>query len=300
MRSAGEMAFLKTAQLGSIRAAARALDQDPSGISRRITQLERRLGTQLVDRSGNQTTVTAAGRIYYERLKVILDQLEALEAEIGGEESHPTGLLRVTAAIDFGQEFLAKWLLEFRDQHPGIDFDLILSSAFLDLAQHNVDVAIRIGNLPDSSLIARKIGEVPRVLVASRGYLDRNGVPQTAKDLEAHEFVFFAPGNRTQPLELTQPDGSIARVVRKGGVTINAVRSAVEAVRAGHGIHLGPLWAFSDAIETGAVQIVLPDHSHKALPLYVVRQPSVVVPARVSRFVEFLADRVRSVNGITV
>ncbi|MEM1077816.1 MAG: LysR family transcriptional regulator [Pseudomonadota bacterium] len=292
------MAFLKTVELGSIRAAARALGQDPTGISRRITQLETRLGAKLVDRSGSATRATAQGQLYFDRLKGILDQLDALEAEIGGETLHPSGLLRVTAAIDFGQEFLAPWLVAFRDVHPDVEFDLVLASGFVDLNQNNIDVAVRAGRLPDSNLMARKLADVPRVTVASPDYVARRGMPRKPEDLGEHDFVFFSPANRAQPLELTAPDGSVVRVPRRRGVAINAVRSVVTAVQAGQGVHTGPRWAFARQLATGAVVELLPEYQVAGLPLYAVRQASVVVPARISHFIEFLQARVQEVDGL--
>lgn len=298
MQRAEETAFLKTVQLGSIRAAARDLGLDASGVSRRITALERRLGAQLVDRSGKRTRVTEQGRIFFERLRDIVDQLEALEAEIGGESIHPTGLLRVTSAIDFGQQFLTGWLLEFRALHPSVEFDLILSSSFLDMSQSRIDVALRVGSLPDSSLIARKLADVPRVLVAAREYLDRKGRPQTHADMGDHDFVFFSPDHRNQPLKLIGPGGEPVQAPRGHGVAINAVRSVVEAVSAGAGIHNGPLWAFADRIAAGDLEVVLPAYSLPTLPLHVLRPPSKVTPARVTAFSDFIAKKVRDVNGL--
>ncbi|WP_305984161.1 LysR family transcriptional regulator [Roseibium sp. MMSF_3544] len=298
MKQAGEIAFLKVVELGSIRAAARALGQDPSGISRRITHLEQRLGTKLVDRSGNTTTATAQGQLYFERLSSIIDQLEALEAEVSGEDLVPSGLLRVTSAIDFGQEFVADWLLDYRDKYPDVEYDLVLASGFVDLTQTGIDVALRVGNLPDSSLIARKLADVPRVLVASPNYLKRKGTPQHPDDLVHHDHVFFASANRQNPLELTEPGGRVLRVKRSGGIAINSVRSAVKAVTEGVGIHTGPLWAFAHHIARGELVPVLPDYTQKQLPLYAVRHPSKVVPARISRFIELIAEKVRTVDGL--
>lgn len=298
MRNASEVAFLKVVELGSVRAAARALGQDPSGISRRLAQLEARLNVKLVRRSGNATRPTAEGRAYYSRLRAIIDQLEALEAEISGDTQTPSGLLRVTAAIDFGQEFMADWLMAFRALHPAVEFDLVLASGFLDMGQNEIDVALRAGQLPDSSLIATKLAELPRVLVASRAYLDAHGTPERPEDLQAHPAVFFASRNRTNPMVLTSPTGEVVRVQRSSGISINAVRSAVAAVRGGAGIHNGPRWAFADLIASGEVVEILPRYTQDAFPLYAVRQPSVVVPARISHFIPFLREQLRGVNGV--
>ncbi|MEM1005501.1 MAG: LysR family transcriptional regulator [Pseudomonadota bacterium] len=299
MHSLAELAFLKTIELGSIRAASRALGQDPSGISRRITQLEQRLGTKLVDRTGKATTPTAKGQVYFERLSRLVDQLHALEAEVSGDDLEPDGLLRVTAAIDFGQEFLTDWLLEFRTLYPRVEFELTLAGGFIDLVQTGVDVAIRVGHLPDSSLIAKKLAEVPRVLVASNGYLERAGVPETPEDLANHDFVLFSAQNRTQPLVLHDAAGRQYRINRSGGVTVNAVRSAVKAVLADQGIHSGPHWAFAHQIATAEVAVILPDFTQGSFPLYAVRQPSTVVPARISRFIEFIGQKVRTIDGLS-
>lgn len=298
MKKAGEIAFLKVVELGSIRAAARALDQDPSGISRRITQLEQRLGTKLVDRSGNVTTATAQGQLYFERLSSIIDQLQALEAEVSGEDLVPSGLLRVTSAIDFGQEFVADWLLDYRRKYPSVEFDLVLASGFVDLNQTGIDVALRVGNLPDSGLIARKLADAPRILVASPDYLKRRGTPRHPDDLAHHDHVFFASTNRQQALELEGSSGTVVRVKRSAGIAINSVRSAVRAVTDGVGIHAGPLWAFSRPLAHGDVVSVLPDYTLKKMPLYAVRQPSAVVPARISRFIDHIAESVRTVDGL--
>ncbi|MEM8839821.1 MAG: LysR family transcriptional regulator [Pseudomonadota bacterium] len=298
MKKAGEIAFLKAVELGSIRAAARALNQDPSGVSRRITQLEQRLGTKLVDRAGNATIPTEQGQIYYEGLSKIVDQLEALDQQVSGEHLTPRGLLRVTSAIDFGQEFLTDWLFAFRERYPEVEYDLVLASGFIDMVQENVDVAIRVGSLPDSALIAKKLADAPRVLVAAPSYLERRGTPTKPADLETHDFVFFLARNRTQPLELIDKKGGRHQVMRSKGVAINAIRSAVKTVTAGAGIHNGPLWAFAGALKRGDVTLVLPDYHQSAFPLYAVRKPSVVVPARISHFIDHVAECVKSVDGL--
>lgn len=298
MNKAAELAFLKAVELGSIRAAGRFLNQDPSGVSRRITQLEQRLGSKLVDRTGNATRPTRQGLVYYERLKKIINQLEELEAEVSGEDLEPSGVLRVTAAIDFGQEFLTDWLLEFRSIYPKVSFDLTLAGGYVDLVQSNMDVALRVGNLADSNLIARKLADVPRVLVASPAYLERAGHPKSADDLQGHQFIFFTSQNRNQPLILRDTEGKQYRVDRTGSVSINAVRSAVKAVLADQGIHNGPRWAFARLISKGEVVEILPAHKQEVFPLYAVRQPSTVVPARISRFIEYVSQKVKSIDGL--
>ena len=298
MSKAGEIAFLKVVELGSIRAAARALGQDASGISRRITRLEKRLGTKLLDRNGNATAATAKGQLYYERLSSIIDQLAALETEMSGEDLVPSGLLRVTAPIDFGQEHVAQWLLHYKRLYPSVEFDLILANDFLDLNQSQIDVALRVGTLPDSGLITRKLADAPQAIVASPEYLKRKGMPEHPNELPAHDHVFFSAGARQQHLELISDGGSVLRVSRLHGIAINSVRSAVNAVANGLGIYSGPLWAFAEEIARGNLVQVLARYEQKQLPLYAVRQPATVVPARISTFISHVSDRIQSVDGM--
>lgn len=298
MRNVEEETFVKTIELGSIRAAARALGQEPSSVSRRLTQLEVRLGTKLIERASGAARATEAGLRYYRKVSDLLAQMTALEAEISGEVERPSGLLKVTSAIDFGQSYLTDWLLDFKAMYPEVDVELNLSSRNVDLVTTGTDVAIRVGMQQDSSLIARKLADVPRVLVASPAYLDRHGTPRTPADLATHQFIFFQPENRQQPLLLTGPDGKAYKIKRQGGVTVNAVHSVVKAVGAGFGVHGGPHWAFADALDRGDVVALLPDYGQPVPPLLALRAPAVIVPAKVREFLDFLEAKVADVPGL--
>ena len=290
--------FLRVVELGSIRAAAREADVEPSSVSRRLTGLERRLGTQLVDRGQARSRPTPAGQRYYERMRALLAQVAAVEADVAGEAELPKGLLKVNAPIDFGQRFVAGWLLAFAERHPDVDVELTLASGFVDLTAEGMDLAIRVGRLPDSSLKASKLADVPRVLVASPDYLARRGEPETPEDLAGHDHVFFAPANRLQPLKLTAPDGTTVNIPRRGRVTINAVHSAVDAVRAGFGIHAGPRWAFQEWLDAGELVELFPEYRQPSLPMNAIWTPAVLLPARIRAFVDFLRERIRRVPGL--
>lgn len=291
--------FLRTVELGAIRKAALDAGIEASSVSRRLTALESRLGTRLLDRSPAMSRPTEAGLRYYERLRSLLAQLDALEDEIAGENAEPRGLLRVNASIDFGQRHVAGWLLDFRDRYPGVEVELTLSARHVDLTTTGIDVALRVGELPSSALISRRLALVPRVLVAAPALVERLGAPQRPADLDRYPHVFFLPEHRHGPLVLTGPDGARHDIPRHGGVTVNAVSSVVEAVRRGHGCHLGPLWAFADAIDAGEVVVLLPGYAGTALPLTALRTPAVVLPARIRLFIDFLAQAVRAVRGLT-
>ena len=294
MADSDERLFLRVVEAGSLKAAAEQLGTDPSTVSRRLASLEARLGVKLLQRSTRRSSPTDAGARYFEGLRQLVDQQEALEAEISGTVDTPRGRLRVTAPVDFGARFVVPVLEELQRQAPELEVELMLGSGFYDLVEQGIDVAIRIGRLRDSTLIARKLGMVPRVLVAAPEYLERRGVPRVPADLEAHDFIFYARGNADSPLELVGPDGETATVLVRGRFTVNSVSGICALVEAGRGLHLGPLWAFDDAIAAGRLQALLPDYSLRAYPLQAVYPPSPYVPAKSRAFIELMARRVQA------
>ncbi len=290
--------FQRVVELGSIRAAALEAGVEASSVSRTLTRLEQRLHTQLLDRAQGRARATPAGMRYYEQMRGLLGQVAAIESDVAGDAELPKGLLKVNAPIGFGDRYVARWLLDFARQNSQVDVELTLSSQFVDLRAQGIDLAVRIGRLPDSSLKASKLADVPRVLVASPDYLDRNGMPAEPGDLEQHDHVFFAPSNRTTPLRLRAPDGHVHDIERRGRITVNAIDSVVEAVEAGFGVHAGPRWAFQASIDAGRVVELLPSYGMPSLPMNAVWSPAVLLPARIRRCVDFLRQAVRSVPGL--
>ena len=295
---AGFRMFLRVIELGSIRAVARESGLEPSSVSRSLSNLEARLSTKLLERAQGRTRPTDTGLAYYTRLRQLLAQFDGLEAEVRGEKDVPQGLLRVNASIDFGQQHVADWLLDFKQLHPAVDVELTLSARRIDLVAQGLDVAIRIGRQSDSSLMIRKLADNHRVVVAAPSYLEKRGTPQTPADLEEHDHIFFLPGNRQQSQILRDRDGQAHTVQRTGGITIDAIMAVVGAVKRGFGIHTGPRWAFHDALEKGEVVELLPDYEVEPMPMYIVWAPAVFVPARIRAFIDFVAEKVRHVPGL--
>lgn len=294
-----ERAFVRVVELGSIRAAAKERGVEPSSISRRITALESRLGVKLLDRTGANSIATETGAHYFQAMFKLIAQIDALETEIAGEVDTPKGLLKISASIDFGQTLIVPWMLEFRQKFPDVQVELTLSSELKDLSMDDIDVAVRIGDLKDSALIARKLASVPRVLVASKGYLSRNNAPKEPEDLSGHEFVFFRAQNRKRPLVLHDKDGKEYQIECHGGVTVNAVNSVIHAVRSDCGLNMGPRWAFQHYIDRGEFIELLPQLQLPSPPLYAIWKPAVVQPARIKAFVDFIARKAAYVPGLT-
>jgi DNA-binding transcriptional LysR family regulator len=286
-----ERIFVRVVEAGSLKAAAGQLGTDASTVSRRVAALEARLGVKLLQRSTRRTSPTDAGARYHEGLRRLLDQEAALEAEVAGNADALRGRLRVTAAAEFGTRFVVPVVEALHREAPDLEIELLLGSAFVDLAEEGVDVAVRVGRLADSSLVARRLGVVPRVLVASPKYLRRHGTPRRPDDLAKHEMIFYARANARE-LDLGGPDGPVTARLN-GRLTLNSVAGIRALVEAGRGIHLGPLWAFHDSIEAGRLHRLLPSWSLRAYPLHAVYPPSAYVPAKIRAFVDRMASLVR-------
>lgn len=291
-----ERTFLRIVELGSIRAAAREAGVEPSSLSRKLARLEVRLGTQLIDRAAQGTT--DAGRLYYNKMRALLSQIDALEAAVAGDIGRPKGTLRIGASIDFGQAFVAPWLMRFCQLHDQVNGQLTFDARHVDMVEAGLDLTIRIGILSDSALMARKLGTAHRVLVASPEYLARRGTPQSAADLADYDHVLYLPEHAHRPLRLTDANGIEHTVQRQAKLTIGAVRSIAQAVAAGVGVHAGPRWAFADMLDRGEVVEILPGYTQPALPIYAVWAPVAIQPARIRAFVDFAADQIKQVPSL--
>jgi len=279
-----EQTFLKVVETGSFRAAAELLNTDPSSVSRKIAALEARLGVRLLQRSTRRSAPTDVGAEYYDGLSRLMSEQAALEARISGETDTPTGLLRVTAPVDFGARFVTPVLQGMQTEHPALLVDLTLGSGFFDLPSQGIDVAIRIGTLPDSSLIARKLGTVPRVMVASQAYLDRMGTPESIVDLKNHNFILY--GRNPRPIEITTPDGRKTNFEVSGRFSVNSVTSICSLARAGQGIHVGPMWAHREDLAAGNLVALLPNHSLGPFPIHALYRATAYVPAKIRQFID--------------
>ncbi|ALS99573.1 LysR family transcriptional regulator [Lacimicrobium alkaliphilum] len=285
-----EALFIRIVEAGSLKAAAEQLGTDPSNVSRRIAALEHRLQVRLLQRSTRRSSPTEAGSIYYEGLRRLLDEQQALESKLRGARDTPSGLLKVAAPHDFGSHFIAPVLQEMVRTAPDLQVELILGSQFEDLRAQGIDVAVRIGQLPDSSLICRRLGNVPRVIVASPDYLARKGVPSKPADLRQHDFIFYT--RMQQQRQLRFGTGKQAQQLNvRGKLIINSVSAIRKLVEAGEGMHLGPVWAFREGLESGQLVSVLPDYPQQSFPLHALYLSTAYVPAKIRQFIDRLAKR---------
>lgn len=275
--------FVRVVEAGSLRAVALELGVDASSVSRKITALEQRLQARLLRRSTKRSEPTEAGQRYYDGIRRLLDERAALEADVAGLVDEPRGRLRIGAPVDFGARFVAPVIAALMQDAPDLDVELVLGSGFDDLSEAGLDAVVRIGRLPDSNLIAKKVASVPRVIVASTGYAKQHGLPRTLDELESHPFVFYRGGQRRLSFSLSDGANS-AQIEVTGRVAANSVTAIRQLVLGGAGLHQGPLWAFEDDIKAGLMQVVLPQYKGAAFPLHVLWLASAFLPAKVREF----------------
>ncbi|KPF70555.1 hypothetical protein IP84_02345 [beta proteobacterium AAP99] len=293
-----QRSFLRVIETGSLSAAAKALQTDVSTVSRRLAALEKRLGQKLVERGLRRSEPTEAGLRYFEGLRRLIDQQDALEAELRQEAETPRGLLRVAAPVSLGERHVAGWLHEFQSGYPRVAVELLLDDRFVDLRAAGVDVALRIGQLADSALTARRMGVMQLGLYASTDYLARRGRPEQPSDLDSHDFVLFSFLEAGDHLRLRHDDGRAAEVRMGSRFGVNSIDAILRVIAAGGGIHAGPLWRFEPAREAGEIERVLPGWQPPLYPLHALHGFGRRQPAKVSRWLDFLAVRVAELKGL--
>lgn len=288
-----EHVFVRVVESGSFKKAAESLNLEPSSVSRQIAALEDRLQVRLLRRSTQRTTTTELGQRYYERLRVIIDDQLALEEEIRSGVSLLTGKLRITAPVDFGTRFVVPVACRLQELAPDLSIELSLGSPFESLLESDLDVAVRIGDLPDSSLIAKHLGHNKRVLVASPEYLDKHGTPTSLEQLEQHNFILYSSSQARSDIEFA--DGSrYSHLKIKSNMTVNSVAAIRRLVLEGNGIHLGPLWVFAEDIESGRLVRLLPDRPLRSFPVHAVYPARSYLPVKVKEFIRLLSEELNS------
>ncbi|MDV2079208.1 LysR family transcriptional regulator [Marinobacter xestospongiae] len=280
-----EQVFLRVVDAGSLKAAAEQLNTAPSSVSRRIAALEQGLGVKLLQRSTRRSVPTEAGQRYYQGLRSLVAEKEALEAQIRRQTDTPSGLLRVAAPQEFGATFVVPVITELQNRYPELAVELILGSRFEDLASQDIDVAIRVGQLPDSGLICRRLGDVPRVLVAASTFFNDRALPVSPDDLKALDFIFYGRESARQPIALTGPEGRVDVMVN-GRLCVNHLATIRDLVSEGRGVHLGPVWAFREGLSNGSLVALLPDFQLEAFPLHALYKQTPYLPAKIRQFID--------------
>jgi DNA-binding transcriptional LysR family regulator len=283
--------FLRVLDLGSISAAARSLDLSVAVASQRLKRLERDLGVRLLHRTTRQLHPTAEGMALAERGRALIEDLDALTSDLRQAGSEPSGLLRVTTSASFGRQYISPLLPEFQRRYPLVRLSVNLNDERLDLIASGMDLAIRIGALDDSTLVARKLAHNRRVLAASPEYLRQRVAPRVPQDLVEHECLLLVGAQgRMEYWRFLDRDGHASTVRVNGRLESNFGEVLRDAAIAGLGIAHFSTWHVHEDLRAGRLVQVLPDYELPDTAIHAVMPQRRFVPSRVRAFVDFVAE----------
>lgn len=284
--------FVAVVESGGFSEAARRVGVSKAMVSKQVGQLENDLGVRLLHRTTRRVNATSAGQAYFEQCRPILTELEELDAAMHSNSSEPKGELRVTAPISFAELHLMRAVSRFSHCYPEVRLNLILSDRFVDLVEERIDVAIRIGELEDSSLVARKLGETSLLACAAPGYLDRHGEPTRPGQLSEHLCVVDS-NHPTGSLWTFRKAGKDISVNVTAKVMVNGARAARELTLLGEGISYLPSFAIAEEIAAGRLLRLLPDHESMPLGIYAIYPHRRHLSAKVRLFIDHLSEHCR-------
>jgi DNA-binding transcriptional LysR family regulator len=288
--------FKQTVEAGSFAAAARPFGISPEMAGNHVRALEAHLGVRLLNRSTRRLHPTEAGSGYYGRCKQILADIEEAEVEANALQATPRGRLRLAAPVSFGVLQIAPAVSDYVQRYPDVTFDVAISDRFVNLIEEGFDLAIRIGGLQDSNLVARRLASSHVVACASPAYIDRAGPPQTPAELGQHACLIYTETGREAPetWRFEAPGGSVETVRVSGPIASTNPAFLHRMVLAGHGIMLGPSFAFDADIKEGRLIPLLTAWRSRELIIHAVYPHRSLLSAKVRSFVDFLAERLGS------
>ncbi len=281
--------FVEVARQSGFTAAARKLNISKSHVSKQVEQLEERLGVRLLHRTTRDVALTEVGEIYYQRCLQILGEIEEAEQAISELRASPRGTLRITAPMTFGVKYFNGLLCEYLERYPELDAQVYYTDEVVGLLESNVDVAVRIGELEDSSLIGRRLAPVELVTVASPDYLEAHGEPTHPEELRDHSCLRYSYQVGGTTWQYRRGDEEVYVPV-EGKVTANNGQALAEAASAGLGIDLTPDFIVAEYIRTGELVPVLTDWKTREMALWVVYPDRRFLSRKVRLFIDFLAQ----------
>ena len=285
--------FVRSVETGSFTQVAQEQGQSQPTVSRQISALEDHLGVRLLQRTTRALTLTEEGRSYYAHALRLLDAAEEAAMAVRPGAAQVSGLLRIAAPMAFARLHLMSRLKPFLENHPDLTTEWVLGDRAVDLVEDGLDVAIRIGEVTDQTVIARKIGQTRRRVVASNRYLEGRRAPVTPSELTQHDCIVYT-GLATRDLwTFRKPPAPDETVRVSGAVSVSASEGVRAAVLEGFGIALCPTWLFTDEIETGQLIPLLEDYEPSPLDIHVVMPSRRLISPRVRAFVDFIAEALR-------
>ena len=285
--------LLAVADAGSLSAASRQLKIPLATVSRRIGELEAHVGAKLVNRTSRSLDLTDSGRDYIAAARRILDDVAEAERAAAGEYAAPKGDLIITAPLVFGRLPVLPAVIEFIKAYPAIDVRLVLNDRVVSLAEDHVDLAVRIGDMPDSSLVALRVGSISRIVCASPAYLNARGRPKHPADLAGHDCVTFDGMMQTERWVFAHGKSEIAAPIH-ARLAVNTAEAAIDAAVAGIGLTRVLSYQAAEALSEGLLETVLADFQPPPAPVQLVHPGGRLLPRKVRAFLDLAAPRLRA------
>ncbi|HZE55600.1 MAG TPA: LysR family transcriptional regulator [Bradyrhizobium sp.] len=282
-------AFVAVADLQGFAPAARKVGLSPSGVTRLIAALEERLGARLLQRTTRSVTLTDIGTRYLERARRILADVEEAEGSAQDERTRPSGRLVVSAPVGFGRLHVSPVMSAYLKRYPEVSAELRLADRMVNLVEDGIDLAVRIGHLADSSLVARQVGEMRRIVVASSGYLKQHGEPNTPEAIASHETIQFGAMTASPDWRFVEDNREI-RVACTPRFTTNSADAAIQYAEQGGGLTRVLAYQAADAIKGGRLRVVLAQFEQPPLPIHIVYPTSRLLSAKVRAFIDLVTD----------
>lgn len=278
-------------EAGSFTAASDRLNISKALVSKYISEIEKSLDVRLFNRTTRKISLTESGSSYYNHALQVIERYEYMIDEVVGEQSGPKGLLRVSAPVTFGENWLAKYLPEFCHSFPDVKLDLVLNNHAVDMLEEGIDVRIKVGKVEDSTMIARHISDVARVICASPAYLDKFGTPNSLSELQQHHCIVDTNFKAGKTWASINPNGEKESVEIQSQLSGNSPQAIVNMALAGGGIAYVTLHAAIKAIDSGKLIEILPEYQSENLGLYVLYPHRQYLPKKVRYFVKFMQQK---------
>lgn len=283
-------AFATVVDQGGFTDAAKKMGISKSAVSKHISALEMRLGARLLNRTTRRVSPTEIGLAYYDRARRVLTDAGEADALVTSMQSAPSGHLRIAVATDFGAHLLSPLLGEFLLEYPEITVNMVLGNRHVELISEGFDMAIRIGEMEDSSLRARRLTQTTRRMIGSPSYFQKHGRPQRIEDLARHKLLHYSAQSDGSVWKLLSPTGERRHVRSSGWLTVNDGHSLLNAAVSGLGIAWLPAFLYADAMRQGLVEDAIPALPAETLGIYAVYPPGKFIQPKVRAFIDFLTD----------
>ena len=290
-------AFATVVDQGGFTDAAQKMGISKSAVSKHVSSLEARLGARLLNRTTRRDSPTELGLAYSDRARRVLSDAGEADALVASMQSAPTGLLRLSVATDFGVNHLSPILGDFLQKYPDITVNMVLNNRYVELISEGFDMAIRMGDLEDSSLRARKLTETQMRMIAAPSYFEKHGRPARLDDLNTHKLLHYSNQASGNAWKITAPSGEERQIRSAGWLSVNDGQSLLNACIAGLGIAYLPSFLYANAMEQGQVVDVMPDLPVESTGIYAVYPPGRFTQPKVRAFIDFLVAHFSEKGG---